>query len=84
MSKKDTTNLAKKVAAVSDSTKTLSKEIKSMTKVFSDNQKVLTQMYQLISMGHSRKDISTSLNISVEFYDRFKNQRDAFYQYLDH
>ena len=34
MTKRDTTNLAKKVAAVSDSTKSLSKEIKSMTKVF--------------------------------------------------
>lgn len=48
MSKKDTTNLAKKVAAVSDSTKTLSKEIKSMTKVFSDNQKVLLSMKGMI------------------------------------
>lgn len=48
MSKKDTTNLAKKVAAVSDSTKTLSKEIKSMAKVFSDNQKVLLSMKGMI------------------------------------
>jgi len=48
MSKKDTTNLAKKVAAVSDSTKTLSKEIKSMSKVFTDNQKVLLSMKGMI------------------------------------
>lgn len=48
MAKKDATNLAKKVAAVSDSTKSLSKEIKSMTKVFSDNQKVLLSMKGMI------------------------------------
>lgn len=48
MTKKDTTNLAKKVAAVSDSTKSLSKEIKSMTKVFADNQKVLLSMKGMI------------------------------------
>ena len=48
MTKRDTTNLAKKVAAVSDSTKSLSKEIKSMTKVFSDNQKVLLSMKDMI------------------------------------
>ena len=48
MTKKDTVNLAKKVAAVSDSTKSLSKEIKSMTKVFSDNQKVLLSMKGMI------------------------------------
>ena len=48
MTKKDTENLAKKVAAVSDSTKSLSKEIKSMTKVFSDNQKVLLSMKGMI------------------------------------
>lgn len=47
-SKKDATNLAKKVAAVSESTKSLSKEIKSMTKVFSDNQKVLLSMKGMI------------------------------------
>ncbi len=40
--------LLKKVAAVSDSTKTLSKEIKSMTKIFSENQKVLVSMNNMI------------------------------------
>ncbi len=38
----------KKVANVSDSTKTLSKEIKSMTKIFSENQKVLGSMKKSI------------------------------------
>ncbi|MFB5598523.1 MAG: chemotaxis protein, partial [Nitrosopumilaceae archaeon] len=42
------TVLLKKVAAVSDSTKTLSKEIKSMTKIFSENQKVLVSMNNMI------------------------------------
>jgi len=44
--KKDPTPAAllKKVASVSDSTKTLSKEIKSMTKIFTDNQKILVSM----------------------------------------
>jgi chromosome segregation ATPase len=47
-SKRDATNLAKKVGAVSESTKSLSREIKSMTKVFSDNQKVLLSMKGMI------------------------------------
>ena len=38
----------KKVAIVSDSTKTLSKEIKAMTKIFSENQKVLVTMKNMI------------------------------------
>jgi len=48
--KKDLTPavLLKKVASVSDSTKTLSKEIKSMTKVFADNQKILVSMKNMI------------------------------------
>jgi chromosome segregation ATPase len=40
--------LLKKVAGVSDSTKTLSKEIKAMTKIFSENQKVLVSMKSMI------------------------------------
>ncbi|MBM3905413.1 MAG: chemotaxis protein [Thaumarchaeota archaeon] len=48
LTKRDTANLAKKVTAVSDSTKSLSKEIKSMAKVFSDNQKVLLSMKGMI------------------------------------
>lgn len=40
--------LLKKVATVSDSTKTLSKEIKAMTKIFADNQKVLVSMKGMI------------------------------------
>jgi len=38
----------KKIAIVSDSTKTLSKEIKAMTKIFSENQKVLVTMKNMI------------------------------------
>ena len=48
MTKKDAMNLAKKVSAVSDSTKTLSKEIKLMSKAFSDNHKVLLSMKGMI------------------------------------
>ena len=40
--------LLKKVASVSDSTKVLSKEIKSMTKIFGENQKVLVSMKTMI------------------------------------
>ena len=43
-----TSALLKKVATVSDSTKTLSKEIKAMTKIFSENQKVLISMKSMI------------------------------------
>ena len=41
--------LLKKVAAVSDSTKTLSKEIKLMLRIFSENQKVLVSMNSMIN-----------------------------------
>lgn len=48
LNKRDSTTLVKRVAAVSDSTKTLSKEIKGMTKIFSENQKVLLSMKEMI------------------------------------
>jgi chromosome segregation ATPase len=48
LNKRESNTLVKKVAAVSDSTKTLSKEIKSMTKIFAENQKVLLSMKQMI------------------------------------
>lgn len=48
LTKKDSDTLVKKVAAVSDSTKTLSREIKTMAKIFSDNQKVLISMKDMI------------------------------------
>lgn len=48
LNKRDSTTLVKKIAAVSDSTKTLSKEIKSMSKIFSENQKVLVSMKEMI------------------------------------
>ncbi len=49
-SKKEPTPAAllKKVAGVSDSTKILSKEINAMTKIFSENQKVLVSMKSMI------------------------------------
>jgi len=48
LTKKDSSTLVKKIAAVSDSTKSLSKEIKTMAKIFSDNQKVLISMKDMI------------------------------------
>lgn len=41
-------SVLKKVAAVSDSTKALQKEIKAMSKIFGDNQKVLLSMKGMI------------------------------------
>jgi len=41
-------SLLKKVGAVSDSTKSLSKEIKTMSKIFTENQKVLVSMKNMI------------------------------------
>ncbi len=60
----------KKVAAVSDSTKTLSKEIKSMTKIFSENQKILVAMKNMIdslttTLNHIQKQ-SRRINILEE------------------
>jgi DNA repair exonuclease SbcCD ATPase subunit len=40
--------LLKKVASVSDSSKALQKEIKAMSKIFGDNQKVLVSMKEMI------------------------------------
>ena len=57
----------KKVASVSDSTKTLSKEIKAMTKIFSENQKILVAMKNMIdslasALEHIQKQ-SRQINI---------------------
>ena len=52
-------------------------------KVFSDNREILIQMYELINLRYPRKDIAIKLNISVEFYDRFKNQQKEFLKYTD-
>jgi hypothetical protein len=52
-------------------------------KVFSDNREILIQMYNLFDAGYTRKNIATMLDISVEFYDRFKNQKELFYQYIN-
>lgn len=40
--------MLKKIAAVSDSTKEMSKEIRLMTKIFSDNQRILVSMKSMI------------------------------------
>ncbi|MDO8640386.1 MAG: chemotaxis protein, partial [Nitrosarchaeum sp.] len=40
--------ILKKVASVSDSSKALQKEIKVMSKIFGDNQKVLVSMKEMI------------------------------------
>ncbi len=70
LSKKDSTLLVKKIGAVSDSTKTLSKEIKSMSKIFADNQKVLISMKEMIdslttALEHIQKQ-SKQMNIIEE------------------
>ena len=62
--------LLKKVAGVSDSTKVLSKEIKAMTKIFSENQKVLVSMKSMIdsvsiALEHIQKQ-SRQINIIEE------------------
>ena len=48
LGKRESDVLVKKIAAVSDSTNALSKEIKSMSKIFADNQKVLVSMKDMI------------------------------------
>ena len=62
--------LLKKVAGVSDSTKVLSKEIKAMTRIFSENQKVLISMKNMIDslsavLEHIQKQ-SRQINIIEE------------------
>ena len=52
----NTNQLLKKVASVSDSTKTLSKEIKMMTRIFADNQKILVSMKKMIDTLGSTMD----------------------------
>jgi len=64
------TALLKKVATVSDSTKMLSKEIKSMTKIFAENQKVLVAMKNMMgslatTMGQIQKQ-SKQINMIEE------------------
>lgn len=48
ITKKDSSVIVKKIGAVSDSNKVLSKELKSMSKIFSDNQKVLISIRDMI------------------------------------
>ena len=65
-----TSVLLKKVASVSDSNKTLQKEIKAMTKIFGENQKVLVSMKGMIdtlssTLEHIQKQ-SKQINIIEE------------------
>ena len=52
-------------------------------KVFSDYKDILLKMYTLIENGVRRRHVAQQLNISVEFYDRFKNQQLEFYKYIN-
>jgi len=64
------TSILKKVASVNDSTKLLSKEIKSMSKIFSENQKILITMKGMIdSLTNALEQIqkqSRQINILEE------------------
>lgn len=51
-------------------------------KVFFDHKNILLKMYQFINAGQKRKEIVTKLGISLDFYDRFKNQKEEFKFYL--
>ena len=66
--------LYNKVSAVSESTKTLSKEIKNMTKIFKENQRVLIPMNDMIdTLGSSIIQIqkqSKQINIIEEDTER--------------
>lgn len=70
LSKKDSNALVKKIGAVSDSTKELSKELKSMSKIFADNQKILVSMKDMIdSLTNTLEQIqkqSKQINIIEE------------------
>ena len=54
--KEPNTTLLKKVSSISDSTKLLSKEVKSMSKIFAENQKVLISLKKMID------ELSSTLN----------------------
>ncbi|MEM4241980.1 MAG: chemotaxis protein [Candidatus Nitrosotenuis sp.] len=70
LSKKDSSALVKKIGAVSDSTKALSKELKLMSKIFADNQKILVSMKDMIdSLTNTLEQIqkqSKQINIIEE------------------
>ncbi len=70
LTKKDSNSLVKKIGAVSDSTKALSKELKTMSKIFADNQKVLVSMKDMIdSLTNTLEQIqkqSKQMNIIEE------------------
>ncbi|HXG73709.1 MAG TPA: chemotaxis protein [Candidatus Nitrosotenuis sp.] len=70
LSKKDSNALLKKIGSVSDSTKALSRELKSMSKIFAENQKVLVSMKDMIdSLTNTLEQIqkqSKQINIIEE------------------
>lgn len=70
LSKKDSNALLKKIGSVSDSTKALSRELKSMSKIFAENQKVLVSMKDMIdSLANTLEQIqkqSKQINIIEE------------------
>ncbi|MEM3064942.1 MAG: chemotaxis protein [Candidatus Nitrosotenuis sp.] len=70
LSKKDSGALLKKISSVSDSTKALSRELKSMSKIFAENQKVLVSMKDMIdSLANTLEQIqkqSKQINIIEE------------------
>jgi len=75
LNKRDSSTLVKKISTVSDSTKTLSKEIKSMTKIFTENHKVLLSMKEMIdtlttALEQIQKQ-SKQMNILEEDNQRF-------------
>jgi hypothetical protein len=51
-------------------------------KLFSDNRELLINVYSLLDQNTPRRKICEILNISLSFYDRVKNQKVDFFEYL--
>lgn len=59
------------------------KKINGMrAKLYTDNRKLLEQIFHLQDKGKKRKDIIDGLNISPAFYDRVKHQKNDFFNYF--
>jgi hypothetical protein len=50
-------------------------------RVFSDQRDTLIKMYNMMKAGKTRKQITIDLQLSLDFYDRFKNQYEIFSEY---
>jgi hypothetical protein len=50
-------------------------------KLFTDHKEILESIYKLLDEGVSRRNIVKHLGISLEFYDRVKNQKNLFLEY---